>query len=434
MSTIPLAQCYDILGIHPGATLDQVEAAYANQVMALLRQGAKTEQARLKVAYHQVKNDVMGRSAIAPTNAPPAYQALADGLNQALRSRKIHVRISTVQVSSGQGSSVQTPEPKPVLQIFLQGQPVPKPELAEWVQRQLQGMDLPEHQTVVVYGLRSQRAIAWKQQFQLYPEGATPDDRDPYSFNNRYINRLAFPLVFLGLALLNPLLKFLLLPFHIWIHEFGHATVAWLAGHQATPLPFGWTNVGEERSLIVYGCFLALLGLLGWTGWREQKRWLLGCAVGLAVVQFYMTWILPQPVFELWLAFSGVGGEFYLSTLLMVCFYFPLPERWRWDFWRYPVLFIAASTFLDSFGMWHQIRRGESAIPWGTLLGGEGDAGGDMDQLSGAGWSDMQIIQTYTHLGNGCLLILIGVYIFFLLKQNWRFGRKSALSQNHARQ
>jgi hypothetical protein len=428
MNDISLAQCYEILNISPGATLDQVEAAYARRVMDMLRQGAKAEQARLKTAYHRVKNDVLGREIAGETVIPDGYQALADGLNQALRSRQIHVRVSPAPGH----------EPGQGVQIFLQGQPVPKLELALWVQRWMQrwvqGRNLSVNQTVVVYGMRSQRAIAWKQQFQIDRAGPNPDDCDPYAYNNRYINGLAFPVAFLTMILLNPLLKFLLLPFHIWIHEFGHATVAWLAGHQATPLPLGWTNVGEERSLIVYGCFLALLGLLGWTGWRERKRGIIVWAAAVAVLQFYMTWMLSRDTFELWLAFGGVGGEFYLSVLLMVGFYFPLPERWRWDFWRYPVLLIAASTFVNSFGMWRQIRQGESAIPWGTLLGGEGDAGGDMDQLSAYGWSDLQIIQTYTHLGNGCLFILIGVYIFFLLKQNSRFGWKSRLPQNHARQ
>jgi hypothetical protein len=282
-------------------------------------------------------------------------------------------------------------------------------------------------QTVTIYGMQGDRTILWKRSIPLATvlnQQAEKDNRDPFSFNNQWINRAAFPIAFLfGLLAHWTGFDRLLFGVRLWIHEVGHATVAWFSGHHATPLPFGWTNVGEERSVMVYGLFALLWGLLGWVGWKEGKRVSMGIAAIALVIQFWMTWLMPESGFETWLAFGGVGGEFVLSTLLLVAFYIPLPDRWQWEFWRYPTLGLAASTFVGAFSFWHQVKRGTADIPWGSLLGGDGDAGGDMNRLSDAGWSDLHIVQTYTSLGNLCLWILIGIYVLRLVKLE-RLGRK----------
>jgi hypothetical protein len=285
-------------------------------------------------------------------------------------------------------------------------------------------------QHIVLYGMGHNRTILWKQAISLtesIPQD-NKDSRDPYSFNNPIINCVALPAFLLLGSIANFTVKGLLLSWHLWTHEVGHAIVAWLAGHRATPLPFGWTNTGEDRSIIVYLCFLTLIGIFFWKGWQEKKRLLMGLAAGMAVLQFCMTWIMSQDAYDMWLSFGGIGGEFYLSTALLVCFYVPLPNRLRWDFWRYPLGFLAASTLLNIMGLWYGIRRGTQDIPWGSMWGGEGDAGGDMDRLANDhNWTDGQIIQTYSHLGNLCVGILIGVYVFILLRhsQQWQGKRRS---------
>ena len=46
-------------------------------------------------------------------------------------------------------------------------------------------------------------------------------------------------------------------------------------------------------------------------------------AIGVALVQLIMTWTLSQQAVELWITFGGIGGDFYLSTILMVLFFSP---------------------------------------------------------------------------------------------------------------
>jgi hypothetical protein len=408
-----LVEYYQILDLQPEASVEEIDFAFGKQRMELVRQNRKSEIPILTTAYHHLRDLALDRAVAASTEIDshlPEYHIGKD-LDQLLQSSKIRTTVSIidrqlqVQLHSRTGSV--------------------RSNVAIEIVKRLQILDPVGIETIVICGMRGQKSIAWKQKFQI-DQAIKSADTDPFSFDNRYINRGALPIAIL-VAIVAQLLVFprlLLRPAQIWIHEFGHATVAWLAGHQATPLPFGWTNVGEDRSLIVYLCFLALLLIFLWTGWREQKRWVMGIAGVLAIVQFYMTWVMSIDTFLMWLSFGGVGGEFYLSTLIMICFYFPLPDKFRWDFWRYIALLFAACTFVESFRMWHNIKTGSADIPWGTMLGGQGDTGGDMNNLIAFGWSDLQIVNTYSHLGNICLFLLIGIYAVFVLRslqdRSWR--------------
>jgi hypothetical protein len=403
---------YQMLNVQPGASIEEIDSAFGKQRMALVKENRKSEISHLTAAYHQCRNEILERDAaiFTATEIDLPAQQIGQAIDRVLRSHQIQ---STVKIAARE------------LQVKLQSRSGSiQPQIATQIIKCLQVLDPVGIETVVIYEMHGKRS-GWKQKFQL-DEKIKAADTDLYSFNNRYINRYALPIAF-ALAILAQVLvfpRFLLRGVQIWIHEFGHATVAWLAGHAATPLPFGWTNVSENRSPIVYICVLLLLLILFWSGWREKKYSAMVIAVIIAIGQFYMTWQMPEYNYYVLFSFGGVGGEFYLSTFLIVCFYFPLPERFRWDFWRYLILLFATYTFTESFGMWHHIKTGSAEIPWGTMLGGQGDAGGDMNNLSSMGWSDAQIVNTYSQLGNVCLFVSIGFYVFFLLKsfqnRSWR--------------
>lgn len=256
-----------------------------------------------------------------------------------------------------------------------------------------------------------ERAVAKAQ------EEPGPDGHDLRSFDSWRVRALAAPVV-AGLAVLAQLspLGFLLAGFHVWIHEFGHATVAWMTGYRALPLPFGWTSYGAEQSKLVYFGLLFLLGVLFAAGMRERKIVPMLAAAALAVVQYWMTWKVPDYRAEVWRAFSGVGGEFYLSAAMMGLFFFRLPEWFRWDVCRYVFLFLGAGAFFKSWLMWRRIRRGDEGIPYGSMIHGEDDAGGDMNQLRDFGWTQRQIIQTYNDLAQTCLIVLVVVWLLFVLR------------------
>lgn len=279
---------------------------------------------------------------------------------------------------------------------------------------QLQQQDYEQHQ--------QQEAIPSQ-------ESTTPDnpyanfnkeDIDLLSFKNRYSSAIIFPLLSLIAIALNlmPFSKFLLRGINIWFHEFGHATIAWLSGRRAIPLPFGWTNFEFNRSSFVYFGILFLLGLLFFAGKREKRPWAMVLAVAIAILQFWMTWLMSTDTFYVLFSFGGIGGEFYLCAFLMVNYFFALPKYLRWDFYRFPLVFAAAFTFWHQVGFWHQIDRGQATIPWGTLWGGTNDSGGDMNLLVQYGWSSQNIIDTYNHLGGLCIVAILATYFYFAIKQN----------------
>lgn len=340
------------------------------------------------------------------------------------------------------GITVRGDRQREQLTLWVRGQVLP-PQAAtvHYLRQGIERLHIQGLQRLEIYGAQIGNLTAgWHQIVELATASPTaevqprqqtadlPDqevseaDTDLFSFQNRQSNTLLFPALMVLGMIMNalPIVNFLLRGVKIWFHEFGHATIAWLAGRQAIPLPFGWTNVNPQRSLLVYLGLLVLFGLLYWSGQREGRRWPMVLAAVLVVLQFWMTWVVSADRFDMLLSFGGIGGELYLCVLLMVSFYFPLPEYWRWDVYRYPVVLGAAFTFWGQFWLWKQIARGKASIPFGSMWGGP--VHGDMNRLVNVhSWSPGQIVDTYNAIANVCLLGLLSVYIYFFLKHNRQF-------------
>jgi hypothetical protein len=241
------------------------------------------------------------------------------------------------------------------------------------------------------------------------------DDYDPEAEAARRwrLNLIAPPVIVAvaWLATLTPL-AFLLRGFQVWVHEFGHASVAWMTGRRALPLPFGWTTIEPEFSNFVYFGVLFLLTVLLVAGWRERKVWPMAIAVALAGLQFWMTWRWPEARQQFWFSFGGVAGEFVLSALAMMLFFVELPEKFRWDTCRYGFLFLGAACFIMSFTFWLRVYHGLEPVPLGTMIGGEDDAGGDMNILIDEfRWNFIRIRRTYHLLAVTCAWAVAGVYV-----------------------
>jgi hypothetical protein len=257
------------------------------------------------------------------------------------------------------------------------------------------------------------------------------DDYDPEAEAARRwrFNLIAPPVIVAvaWLATLTPL-AFLLRGFQVWVHEFGHATVAWMTGRRALPLPFGWTNVEPEFSHFVYFGVLFLLTVLLVAGWRERKLWPMVIAVALAGLQFWMTWRWPEARQQFWFSFGGVAGEFLLPTLAVVLYFVQLPEKFRWDVCRHGFLFLGATCFLMSFSLWQRVYHGQEPVPMGTMIGGEDDASGDMNILhEDFGWSLLRIRQTYHLIAVTCLWVWAAAYVLAACRAErlveWLAGR-----------
>jgi hypothetical protein len=266
--------------------------------------------------------------------------------------------------------------------------------------------------------MREARLVAEFEQEEEATKEKVPVGFHPASFDNALVNAVVVPAIAaLGvLASVSPL-NLLLNGYYVWVHEFGHATVAWLTGRRALPLPFGWTNISEHRSAFVCFGLLFLFAVLFIVGARERKIFPVAAAVVLAFAQFVMTWRWPENIGYKWSVFAGVGGEFYLSAATMALFYFRLPQKMRWGVCRYFFLFIGAGSFFRIWSFWQKVKRGEEGIPYGSMIGGEDDEGGDMNILhDDFDWSQHDIVNNYHRLGTACLWALAIVYVFFALR------------------
>lgn len=378
MTDRDLKPLYERLGVEPGVTLADLERAYMRQNYALIR-GKSSPAFGVNPALDQERETLRA-----------AFDQLAD----AIRNR------TEDAVASGnrrRPQLVSTAGPRPISRP-----PATNPNFPAPRPYQKTGKTIPPH------SLMSSRR--WQQ-----------EEFAPLAFDNWKVNVLVPPLL-LGLAWLLQLtpLRFLLTGFHVWMHEFGHATAAWLCGRRATPLPFGWTPVEPELSKGVYFGVLFLLVVFFIVGLRERKVWPMLAALVLAALQYHMTWRIPEARQEFWWgAFGGVGGEFYLSTLFMLSFWVQMPDKFKWGACRYVFFLIGATAFLNIWFRWIEVHRGLEEIPFGSMINGEDDKGGDMNKLMDAyGWKKVDIRNTYFQLGIGCWIALGVMWLLFALRLN----------------
>lgn len=413
INKLSLDQCYQILELNEEtATLTNIDKNYYKLVGEKLTSGKKLEIITLKQAYLQLTEYYQTKQNIQNQAQQQTYQDyLTNYLNNNLNKLPFrveieylpsHIEIKIKPVKINQKSSLV----KLISDLLISGSNVPIK------QTKIKGYD-------------HNNQFIWQTEinFQIEAQKLKLNFNNP---NNTELllaeaeiktNIFAFPIAFLiGLtvSIIEPLSWFI----SMWIHELGHASIAWFSGYQAM-VTFAGTVTSLRRSLFVYLGILFLLGLTYYSSWKEKKKTIMILTIILAIIQFILTWIISRSTYQMLLIFGGIGGEFYLSTLLIIAFYWQLPEKLYWHFWRFIALIFGAITFVSSFLKWHRIKLGKEQITWGTFWGGRGDSGGDLNILNqDFSWTINQIINTYIHLSNLCLLIIIGVYIYFCLKSN----------------
>jgi Zn-finger nucleic acid-binding protein len=239
---------------------------------------------------------------------------------------------------------------------------------------------------------------------------AALSDAEPFeriSFDAGLGNRLGAPLAIgfgVAFAATSPGRFFgslLSMPFH----ELGHALASWLGSRFALPLPF-FTVWSNSQSLLFGLALAALLGGFGLRSWREGRRFGLVLALALLALQLWLSCFMPARQSLMLQILGGALGEIALGALVLVAFHFPLPDRLRWDFWRWPALLPGGVCFGHALLLWIGAARDARRIPWGAAIGDESD--GDMNRLvRDFGWSAAGLARFY--LTAACLaLLLIG--------------------------
>ena len=245
-------------------------------------------------------------------------------------------------------------------------------------------------------------------------DGAPVDRPDRVPFDHPWLELGTYPLAALFALLITSSegAMTLMLPAQIFIHELGHAIPSWLSSRRALPLPCGVTFWEEEQSLFVGFGMVFLLGVLAVHSYRERRPFGVAlAALFLLLLGFFSLGISNDRSFE-WTILGGVAGEFWVSALLIVSFYFRMPDRLRWDFFRLVLIFPAFATWVAATRLWFGIAFGSARLPTGTIFGGSHDGGGDLDRLmTEYGWTKEGLTSFYTALAVLTGALIVAVYV-----------------------
>ncbi|WP_330203265.1 J domain-containing protein [Cyanobacterium sp. Dongsha4] len=409
MDNLSIEQCYKILNINNDATLPEIDKHYYSLVAEKLKSGEKEELVNIRQAYLQLTEYKQKEQKNKEKTQTKQFDIdLTKTLNKNLQYLGVKIKVESY--------------PDHILLKLRNLTKIKKSQIVKLIYDYLTKLIKEDTRIVVINFSHKNHQIIWQTEFKVLPN-ISPDKIANYNQDvflaeaeiktNTYALPIAFLIAF-AINFIDPLVWFI----SVWIHELGHATLAWFSGYRAM-VTFAATIVSFEHSLFVYFGILFLLLLTIYSTWKENKKYVIIFLVFLIFLQFILTWTISRSTYGMLLAFAGIGGEFYLSTLFIVGFYWNLPKRFYWEFWRYIFLVWGMITFWGSWTRWQKIKAGKSQIPWGTFWSGRGDSGGDLNILRNQhDWGIEQIINTYNTLGFICFLVILFVYFYNLWMSN----------------
>lgn len=251
------------------------------------------------------------------------------------------------------------------------------------------------------------------------PRFTDPEPFDRVSFEHGTANWLAAP-VALVLALLfcmTPSGRFFGSLVGMPFHELGHALTSWLSSRFAVPLPF--FTVWNDQQSVAFGLVVAvIIAAFGVRSWLERRRFGVALAGVLLALQLGLSWLVPARLTSMLQILGGALGEIVLGALVLVAFHFPLPDRLRWDFWRWPALVPGSVCLANALLLWLRAARDVRHMPWGSAIGDESD--GDMNRLvNGFGWRARELSSFY-------LKVAVASVVVLALAQLWAWYRARA--------
>lgn len=202
----------------------------------------------------------------------------------------------------------------------------------------------------------------------------------------------------------------------MWVHELGHAAIAWLCGYGAFPGPWR-TPVSSARLPVMIVTVAAALGALAWRGWRAERRVLVVAGVTGLAVQLACT-LLPASTARAFVTFGGDAGCMVIGAALVATIWTdpdgPLGRgSLRWGF-----LAIGAASLVDALHTWLRAWRDPGELPLGEIEGvGLSDASTLMEVHR---WSAAALSGRYVALGLACLAALAAGYVVVLVRARRR--------------
>ncbi len=373
---LTLRQCYQILEVNPGASLDQIKASYRdlafiwhpdrcpNDNPKLLNK-AQDKLQRLNQAYDKLVENITAfqRTTVTPQphREPSVWEKANAGDEAAIQvifieELKQYPLNCEAQINYRAGQ---------LTICFYQAHALSQQLGMAYVYLILFKLKLACLKGVKVYGLRTLSEAPWTS----YMEAPTPIKPDVpinrFDFHNFKVNALAIPIVLaLGLAIyfIPPLRLFHSL-LHMLIHQLSHVVVASLGGRfslmTVTTASFRATGSYGSAAIVLYGIVLLGLCHLAFESYKERLFKSMSLSLGLIVLQFVMTWLISNEAFVSLFSLAGITGELWLSACCLGLFYVQLPDFLRWDFFRYPMLLISGPSLVVSLLYWQWLALSE---------------------------------------------------------------------------
>ena len=142
-------------------------------------------------------------------------------------------------------------------------------------------------------------------------------------------------------------------------------------------------------------------------------------AVVLLTAQGVLTLAVPARQTLMGQILSGALGELLFGAFLLIAFHFPLPDRTRWDFWRWVAIVPGALCFAQALLLWRTASGDLARMPWGSAIGSESD--GDMNRLVREfGWTARELTDFYLTVGYACSAAIAATYLYAVIRQRKR--------------
>jgi hypothetical protein len=246
-------------------------------------------------------------------------------------------------------------------------------------------------------------------------------------FDWPWVDLLAYPAALLAsaLAMSTTFGRLCLYPVALQFHELGHALFAWLSSRAALPLPFGFTFWKETPSAFAGLCMTFLLGWLFMHSVSERRPFGVVASLLLMTAFASLTLLVSHEHSRMLILLGGLASELLLPSALLIAFFFQLPDKLRWDFFRFIVLLPAAGTWLTAARMWFDITRHVRPLPLGSILGTPGDGSGDLERLMAEyHFNEASITHLYASLTGLTACVLLLAYGFFALRAVRSLGKR----------
>jgi hypothetical protein len=198
----------------------------------------------------------------------------------------------------------------------------------------------------------------------------------------------------------------------MWVHESGHAVMAWLCGFPAFPGPWV-TTVSPERSAFFTLLLVAGLAIGAYRAWERQRVFWVLTSGGTLLLVLYCTLRVNHVNARQLITFAGDGGCFVLGTLMMLTVYAREDHPIRANQIRWALIVIGALAFMDAYTVWSgPIDR----LPFGEDEHGISDPSvlTEMD-----GWNVLMLMRRYLGLARVCFVVMAVVYVVMLIR-DWR--------------